>query len=185
MGRQWPEWCGHAMSVADPEREWDDSTRVCVKCQEPWPCASIQARYSQQAQEPAQLGAGAEAQEVSGVARACAELIRVKGSGWRPQYRPCARKAAVERNGKWYCKQHDPEAVAARDAAKRAKWDEEWKLKEEANALAAAEGVRLGVKYAWPAGLPAGYVALHYEQLRMLMRIQPCPLNPPKEVSRG
>ena len=30
----------------------------------------------------------------------------------------CPRKGKVERNGKWYCGQHDPEAVAAKQAAK-------------------------------------------------------------------
>lgn len=30
----------------------------------------------------------------------------------------CVRKAVVARNGKWFCRQHDPEAVAAKDKAK-------------------------------------------------------------------
>lgn len=34
----------------------------------------------------------------------------------------CTCEGAVERNGKWYCKRHDPVAVAAREDASAAKW---------------------------------------------------------------
>jgi hypothetical protein len=34
----------------------------------------------------------------------------------------CSRRGVVEREGKWYCKQHDPVAVAERRAANRAKY---------------------------------------------------------------
>lgn len=47
-------------------------------------------------------------------------------------YHQCSRtKNLVERDGKFYCKQHDPEEVAKRDAAKRAKWRAELKDKQE------------------------------------------------------
>lgn len=34
----------------------------------------------------------------------------------------CQRNGVIERDGKWYCKQHDPEAVKAKEEAKRAQW---------------------------------------------------------------
>lgn len=36
--------------------------------------------------------------------------------------RQCSRSACIEREGKVYCKQHDPVAVKARDDARSAKW---------------------------------------------------------------
>lgn len=35
---------------------------------------------------------------------------------------PCSFAGKVERDGKWYCKRHDPEVVAAKRAAKEAEW---------------------------------------------------------------
>lgn len=34
----------------------------------------------------------------------------------------CSRSAAVERDGQWWCSQHDPGAVAARRAERDARW---------------------------------------------------------------
>lgn len=45
---------------------------------------------------------------------------------------PCSRKGKVQREGKWYCAIHDPEAVKTRDAERRNKWNADWKKKEEA-----------------------------------------------------
>jgi ferric-dicitrate binding protein FerR (iron transport regulator) len=45
---------------------------------------------------------------------------------------PCTKKVTVERDGKPYCSIHDPEAVKARDAARRKKWDEESEAKQRA-----------------------------------------------------
>lgn len=47
----------------------------------------------------------------------------------------CARKAKVERNGKWYCRQHDPEARKAFDAERTAKWKREWNIRGAMGAL--------------------------------------------------
>jgi uncharacterized Zn finger protein (UPF0148 family) len=41
---------------------------------------------------------------------------------------PCTRYGVVERNGKWYCRQHDPVAVAEHNAERQAKWDHEYKI---------------------------------------------------------
>lgn len=37
----------------------------------------------------------------------------------------CTRNGKVERNGNWYCGQHDPEAAKARREAQNAKWQAE------------------------------------------------------------
>lgn len=34
----------------------------------------------------------------------------------------CSRSGVIERAGKWYCRQHDPEAKKARDDKRRAKF---------------------------------------------------------------
>ena len=39
---------------------------------------------------------------------------------------PCSRAGSVTRDGKHYCKQHDPEAIAAKTAARRAASDAEY-----------------------------------------------------------
>jgi hypothetical protein len=42
---------------------------------------------------------------------------------WRS--RSCERNAKIERDGKWYCKQHDPVAKAEKHAERTARWDHE------------------------------------------------------------
>lgn len=51
----------------------------------------------------------------------------------------CSRNASVERDGKHYCKQHDPEAANARRAASQAKWEREMDLKDAENRRARLE----------------------------------------------
>ena len=48
----------------------------------------------------------------------------------------CPRKGKVSREGKWYCGQHDPEAVEKRRAASAAKWKEEQSLQRAQRAAA-------------------------------------------------
>ncbi len=55
---------------------------------------------------------------------------RVWDSGSWPSTHQCKYKAIVVRDGKGYCKQHDPVEVAKREAERVAKWDAE----REANA---------------------------------------------------
>ena len=43
----------------------------------------------------------------------------------------CERKAIIERDGKLYCKIHDPEYVKAKNIKLQAKWDAVWKKKQE------------------------------------------------------
>lgn len=53
----------------------------------------------------------------------------------------CARNGVVERDGKFYCRQHDPVAVRQREDDRRAKWRGEWATevaaRKEADRLAA------------------------------------------------
>lgn len=50
--------------------------------------------------------------------------------GWHS--RQCTRSAKVERDGKWYCGQHDPVAIEAKDKARREKRDREWEEERKA-----------------------------------------------------
>jgi len=46
-------------------------------------------------------------------------------TGGEPPYyisRRCSRKGVIERGGKWYCKQHDPEAEKARQVKSTARY---------------------------------------------------------------
>ena len=51
-------------------------------------------------------------------------------SGARYEYtgHMCRQSGTVERDGKWYCKQHDPVAIEECNRAERAKWDIENKI---------------------------------------------------------
>lgn len=58
----------------------------------------------------------------------------------------CTRRGVIQRDGKWYCRQHDPVAVKAsankRDAAWRTKWDaQDQAAKERAHKLATWEAL--------------------------------------------
>lgn len=44
--------------------------------------------------------------------RVCSETVREQGP-W-PKYHQCTKPVTVERDGKWFCKIHDPIAVKAR-----------------------------------------------------------------------
>ncbi len=37
----------------------------------------------------------------------------------------CTKPATVERDGKWYCKIHDPEYIKQKDNVRQVKWDKE------------------------------------------------------------
>ena len=56
----------------------------------------------------------------------CKEIY--KGSrGFRGVYERCSRKASVERDGKPYCRQHDPVAIAERQKATSKRLDAQTK----------------------------------------------------------
>ena len=54
----------------------------------------------------------------------CAKMVPSRDAWTRPSQ--CQRNAKVVRDGRGYCRQHDPEAVAERDRKRRVKWDIEW-----------------------------------------------------------
>lgn len=71
--------------------------------------------------------------------RTCCEQIRIPGNKWRSRCKPCTHKAKVERDGKWYCGQHDPVARKEKQDAKYAKRraenvvrDARWRLERAA-----------------------------------------------------
>lgn len=75
----------------------------------------------------------------------CSETVWKRDGNWGRNV-PCARKGVVERDGKHYCRQHDPEAIKARREATSAKWNAEWDAKKKQSqrqydCLAAFEGV--------------------------------------------
>jgi len=54
-------------------------------------------------------------------------------------HRPCTRNGVVERDGKWYCRQHDPEAVKRRSEERTAR---EWEKTRAGWAKAEAQDNR-------------------------------------------
>lgn len=57
----------------------------------------------------------------------------------------CTRRAVVERKGKGYCRQHDPEAIAARRKAATDAWRAQAEVERSAEARSQAVCDRLGV----------------------------------------
>lgn len=43
-----------------------------------------------------------------------------------PRYHQCSRAGVIERDGNWYCKQHDPIAVKAKQEQRNADWQAKW-----------------------------------------------------------
>lgn len=71
----------------------------------------------------------------------CAGSILETGIAW-PKYRKCSRHGKIERDGKWYCKQHDPVAAEKRqtESSKRtqAVYDADQKVSKARDAKNAA-----------------------------------------------
>lgn len=66
----------------------------------------------------------------------CAETVY---SRWRFSGVRCAKNAKVVRNGKGYCKVHDPEYIKAKGEARTAKLEAEWaSKKKERNLISTA-----------------------------------------------
>ena len=66
----------------------------------------------------------------------CSAQVREEGR-W-PRFHQCKHLACVERDGKDYCKVHDPEAQKARDDASRKKWDDKWNAERRRHRCARA-----------------------------------------------
>lgn len=78
--------------------------------------------------------------------RCCASVYNPNGS-WGNRSRQCTRRATVERDGKGYCKQHDPEAI-------KAKRDAVWADRQAQYAAARAERERTAACVNACAGIP-------------------------------
>lgn len=79
------------------------------------------------------------------VGQKCSERVRSEGR-WL-SFHQCPRPGSVERDGKFFCKQHDPVAVRSKRAARDARWKSEWdtecaKRAETAAALRSFEPMR-------------------------------------------
>jgi len=64
---------------------------------------------------------------------ACCERVHDSNS---PRGYACSRSGVVAREGRFYCKQHDPDAVAARHKARNERWQAEWAEKQRRTAAA-------------------------------------------------
>jgi len=71
-------------------------------------------------------------------AHMCCEKVRKGGDRWRSYYRPCKRPGSVERDGKWYCGQHDPVAREERFQKSVAETKARWAEEAKANRIRAA-----------------------------------------------
>lgn len=56
----------------------------------------------------------------------CCEQVREEGR-W-PRFRQCKHLACVEREGKDYCRAHDPERRKQRDEEAKTRWDLKWAI---------------------------------------------------------
>lgn len=61
-------------------------------------------------------------------------------------FHQCNRRGKVQRKGKWYCGQHDPDAIAVRNAKRSQAWDAKDRRDEEIQAEARRLAKKLGVK---------------------------------------
>ena len=68
----------------------------------------------------------------------CCATFYPNGSYHRSQ---CSRKGSVERDGKWYCKTHDPEAVKKRDEMREKRYEYKWEIERLERKIRHAEFV--------------------------------------------
>jgi hypothetical protein len=71
--------------------------------------------------------------------RCCASVWKKGHNSWTGRHVQCTRPGTVARDGKLYCKQHDPEAVKERSAKWDAKYEAERKADEEKSRRRSAE----------------------------------------------
>ncbi len=50
---------------------------------------------------------------------------------WGRHMHQCLRNGTVQRDGRWYCWQHDSVAKEKRDAERNAKWEAKWKKEHD------------------------------------------------------
>ena len=69
-----------------------------------------------------------------------AEVPRCSGDVWVStgrfgRHAKCPNRGKVQRDGKWWCGMHDPERVAAKENARRAKWAADDRVRAAAREL--------------------------------------------------
>ena len=77
-----------------------------------------------------------ESAEIGTVKPKCNARVTPPGSFWGVA---CGKTATYEEAGTFYCKTHHPPTVEAKRAAKHAKWEAKYDLREDATKAAAAE----------------------------------------------
>lgn len=63
-------------------------------------------------------------------AKRCAKTVHRGHNAWYGY--PCKFPAIIERNGKWWCKRHDPDNVAKKNAERSDKWKAQWEAEKAA-----------------------------------------------------
>ncbi len=59
----------------------------------------------------------------------CSEKVSSEGSWGSFHQHKCQRPATIERDGKWYCKIHDPEYIKEKDKARTEEWERKWAIR--------------------------------------------------------
>ena len=78
----------------------------------------------------------------------CSEMVPEKSRWGFLNRHQCEKKVKVTRDGKSYCKIHDPEYIAAQKKTREARWQKKWEeekayTKLHSARLAATEGLTL------------------------------------------
>jgi hypothetical protein len=93
-----------------------------------------------------------------------------RGDGRWSRYSPCGRNASVERDGKHYCKMHDPVARREKWDAKMEALNKKWDAqRDEANWKQAACAVCSGVDRQTLERLGSGWLAKQMPVLEKMM----------------
>jgi uncharacterized Zn finger protein (UPF0148 family) len=69
----------------------------------------------------------------------CGFVASNKTHGWPGLRNRCTRSGKVERDGKWYCGTHDPEAEKARREDRERRWKRERELRDAGRNVEARE----------------------------------------------
>jgi hypothetical protein len=91
--------------------------------------------------------------------------------GDRVQMWTCSRSGVVQRNGKWFCRQHDPEEQRKRQEARDAKWRAERSADEIVEREAAMLCRRIGCGHRhWHDGKTQRSIVISFDEARELAR---------------
>lgn len=71
----------------------------------------------------------------------CSKDVHDTGRG--VNFHQCPFKGVVQRDGRWYCRRHDPVEVEKRDKERHVRWDAEWNQERKHWARKQAAGMAL------------------------------------------